>query len=149
MRNVNLLKSLVSKICIKWIRVNQGVGVPCERTEFPDYDHSTEWRIENRCTRLKWIGLSFACTKGLRYLLWVRKRREKKILTERLGIKGSEELGNFPFKLIKSQLIPLTLFLRLASHHLGQWTYAVVITTSYTAISGGRGTRYNIIAALD
>ena len=27
MRNVNLLKSLVSEICVKQIRINQGVGV--------------------------------------------------------------------------------------------------------------------------
>ena len=63
--------------------------------------------MENRCTRLKWIGLSFACTKGLRYLLWVRKRRErKKNLDRKIGHQGVRRVGKFSLQAHKKPINP-------------------------------------------
>ena len=63
--------------------------------------------MKGRCTRLKWIGLSFACTKGLRYLLWVRKRRErKKNLDRKIGHQGVRRVGKFSLQAHKKPINP-------------------------------------------
>ena len=71
MRNGNLLKSSVSEICVKWIRINQGVGYFVLKTKFTHV--TTLWKSAQNARSVKKIRTLFQ--KEIKLIVYILKRQ--------------------------------------------------------------------------